>query len=133
MSFVGVPVREVVVLKVVRDFRRRGTKSQRHVGRGDSLGGNEDVRLHVPMVHGEPFAGTAPAAHHLVGNQQHAVPVAYFAEAGKVFRGRHQHAIGADDRLDDHGRHVALVADHVLKIIGAGDVAAGIGVFDGQS
>ena len=87
--------------------------------------------LHVPVIDGEPFAGAAPAGHHFIGDQQHAVAVADFAQAREVLGRRNEHAIGADNRLDNDGGHVALVANHVLDVVGAGDVAAGIGVLDG--
>ena len=77
------------------------------------------------------LAGAAPSGHHFVGDHQHAVAVADFAQAREVLGRRNQHAVGADDGLDDDGGHVALVADHVLDVVGAGDVARGIGVLDG--
>ena len=87
--------------------------------------------LTIPMVDGEPLAGAAPAGHHFVGDHQHAVAVADFAQAREVLGRRNEDAIGADDGLEDDGGDVALVADHVLDVVGAGDVAGGIGVLDG--
>ena len=52
---------------------------------------------------------------------------------GHVFGGRDDDAVGAYDGLDDDGGDVGLVADHVLDVVGAGDVAAGIGVADGAA
>ncbi len=131
MRLVGVAVGEVVLLEVVGDLCCGGAKAERHVGRGDSLGGDEDVGLHVPVVDGKPLAGAAPAGHHFVGDEEHAVAVADLAQAREVFGRRNEDAVGADNRLDDDGGHVALVADHVLDVVGAGDVAGGIGVLDG--
>ncbi len=131
MRLVGVPVREVVVLEVVGDFGGGGAEAERDVGRGDALGGDEDVGLYVPVIDGEPLAGAAPAGHHFVGDHEHAVAVADFAQARQIFGRRNQHSVGSDHRLDDDRGHVALVADHVLDVVGAGDVAAGIGVLDG--
>ena len=125
------PVREVVVLKVVGNFGSGGAKAERDVGRGDAFRGNQNVGLQVPVVDGEPAAGAAPSGHHFVGNHEHAVAVADFAQTRKIFRRRNEYAVGADDRLEDDGRHVTLVADHVLDVVGAGDVARGIGVLDG--
>ena len=131
MRLVGVAVREVVVLEVVGDLGCGGAEAERNIGRGDALGGDEDVGLHVPVIDGEPLAGAAPAGHHFVGDQQHAVAIADFAQAREVLGRRNEDAVGADDRLDDDGGHIALVADHVLDVVGAGDVAGGIGVLDG--
>jgi len=50
--------------------------------------------------------------------------IADFAETRSTRRW-HEDAVGADDRLDDDGGDIALVADHVLDVISAGDVASG--------
>ena len=131
VRLIGVAMREVVVLEVVGDFGGGGAEAERNVGRGDALGGDEDVGLDVPVVDGEPLAGAAPAGHHFVGDHEHAVTVADFAQAREVFGRRNEDAVGADDGLDDDGGDVAFVADHVLDVVGAGDVAGGIGVLDG--
>ena len=72
----------------------------------------------------EPLAGAAPAGHDFVGDEEHAVAVADFAQAREILGRGNEDAVGADDGLDDDGGHVALVADHVLDVVGAGDVAA---------
>jgi len=63
---VGAPrrlcVREVVIFKVVGDGGGGGAEAERDVGRGDALGGDEDVGLDVPVVDGEPLAGAAQPA-----------------------------------------------------------------------
>ena len=123
VRLVGVAVREVVILEVVGDLLGGGAEAERHIGRGDALGGDEDVGLDAPVIDGEPLAGAAPAGHDFVGDHQHAVAVADFAQAREVLGRRNQHAVGADDGLDDDGGDVALVADHVLDVVGAGDVA----------
>ena len=58
------------------------------------------------------------------------MPVADFANARKVFWRRNEDAVGADDRLENNGRDIALVADHVLNVVGARDVTARIRVLD---
>ena len=131
MRFVGVAVREVVILEVVGDLLRGGAEAERHIGRGDALGGDQDVGLDAPVIDGKPLAGAAPPGHHFIGDHQHAVAVADFAQARKVFRRRNENAVGSDDRLKNDRRDIAFVADHVLDVVGAGDVAAGIGVLDG--
>src|ERR1019366_4948898 len=86
---------------------------------------------HAPVIDGEPLAGAAPAGHDFVGDEQDAVAVTDFADTREVLGRRHKDAVGADDGLEDDGRDVALIADHVLDVVGAGDVAAGVGVLDG--
>src|ERR1035438_463282 len=130
MCLVSVAVREVVVLEVLRYFGRCGAYTERHIRRREALGGNENVGLHAPMVNGKPLACSSPSGHHFVVDEQYAVAVADLAEARKIFGRRNQHAVGAHHGLDNNGGHVALVANHVLNVVGAGDVAAWIGVLD---
>src|SRR6202041_2795557 len=96
----------------------------------DALGSDQDVWLHVPVVNGEPFPRASPSGHHFIGDHEHAVPVADFAQAGKVLRRRNEHPVGANDGFNNDGRYVTLVTDHVFDVIGACHVAAGIGVLD---
>ncbi len=119
-----------MVLEVVGDGGGGGAKAEWDIGRCDSLGGDEDVRPDVPVVDGEPLAGAAPTGHHFVGDHECALAVADFAEAREVLGRRHEDTVGADDGLEDDGGDVAFVANHVLDIVGAGDVACRIGVLD---
>ncbi len=117
----------------MRDLFGGGAEAERDVGGGDAFGGGEDVGGDAPVLHGEPFAGASPAGHDLVGDEEDAGFVADAAEFGHVFGGRDDDAVGADDGLDDDGGDVGFVADHVLEVVGAGDVAAGVGVADGAA
>src|ERR1035437_2942951 len=131
MRLIGVPMRKVVILKVVRDFSSGGAEAQRHVGRGDALGGDQNIRRDAPLLLGEPFAGASPSGHHLVANEKDAVTVTDLADAGKVFGRRNEYAISTNAWFDNQSRHIALVADHVLDVVGAGYIATRIGVLDG--
>src|SRR4051812_5107177 len=131
MRLVSVAMGEVAVLEVIGQLLRRRAETEGDVGGGYALGRNQNVGLYVPVIDSEPFARASPAGHHLVGNHQDVVTVADFAQAGEVFGRRNEDAVGTDDRLYDDRRYVALVFDHVLDVIDAGYVAAGIGVFDG--
>ena len=133
VGFVGVAVREVVVDEEVGDFLRSGAEAERHIGRGDALGCDEDVGLDVPVVDGKPLAGATPAGHDFVGDQEHAVLVADFADLREVLVGWDEDAVGADDGLHDDGGDVGLVADHVLDVVSAGDAALRVGVLDGAA
>src|SRR5262249_11134216 len=106
-------------------------KAERHIGGGYALGRYQNVRLNIPVIHGEPFTGPAPTGHHLVSDEQDTVRVADLAEFGEILGGRNEHAIGADDRLGKDRRNVAFVGNHVLNIISAGYAAGRIGVLDG--
>ena len=108
-----------------------GAEAEGDVGGGDALGGGEDVGLDAPVVDGEPFAGAAPAAHDLVGDEEDVVLVAEGADFGEPLGGRDEDAVGSDDGLDDEGGDVVLVLDHVFEVVGAGDAAGGVGVLDG--
>jgi len=131
MGLVGMAVGEVVFLEVVGDLLGSGAEAEGDVGGGDALGGDEDVGSDAPVIDGEPLAGSSPAGHDFVGDEEDAVPVADFADAGEVFGGRDEDAVGADDGFEDDGGDVGLVADHVLDVVGTGDVAGGVGVLDG--
>src|SRR5579871_6820308 len=120
-----------MVLEELGDFFAGGTEAEGDIGGGDALGGDEDVGDDGPVVHGEPFAGAAPAGHDLVGDEEDVVFVADAAEFGHVFVGWDEDAVGADDGFDEDCGYVGLVADHVLDVVGAGDVAAGVCVADG--
>ncbi len=131
VRLIRVTVREVMILKEVAYLFTRGAETQRHIGRRNAFGSDQNVGRDPPQVHGEPLACTAPARHDLVGDQQDPGLVADAAQLAHVLFRRHDHAVGADDRLDQHSRHVGLVPDHVFEIVGAGNVAPGIGVADG--
>src|ERR1700691_5912258 len=120
-----------MVFEVVGDFGGGGAKSERDISRRNAFRGDENVGVDVPVVEGKPFAGAAPAGHDFVGDHEHAVTITDFAQTRKIFRRRHQHSIRSDDGLKDDGGDVALVADHVLDVVSACDVAGGGGVLDG--
>ena len=49
--------------------------AQRHPG-SDAFGDGDDIRFHIEVLDGPPFAGAAHAALHLVGDQQDLVFIA---------------------------------------------------------
>ena len=83
------------------------------------------------MVDREPLAGAAPSGHDFIGDHQHAMAIADFAQPREILRRRNKDAVGAHNRLKNNRRHVAFIADHVLDVIRACNIAAGIGVLDG--
>ena len=72
--------------------------------------------------------------HHLVEDEQDAVPVADLADGGEVARRRHEHAVGAGDGLEDHrGDGLrALVLQDLLQVRTAGGDGAVAGVTGGR-
>jgi hypothetical protein len=53
------------------------------VAAGEALAADHDVGDDAPVVHAEAAAGATEAAHHLVGDQKHAVAVADLAHRGQ--------------------------------------------------
>ena len=88
------------LLERLGDLRPHAHRAELDVGRGEALGHRDEVGHDAPVVDGEPPAGAAEAGHHLVGDQQDAVPVADLAHALHVAVGRDQDAVRAD-----HGLH----------------------------
>ncbi len=78
---------------------------------GEALGAGEDVGDHAPFLGGKARAQAAESGDHLVEDEEDAVLVAELAQALEVALGRRQHAGGARDRLDDHGRDGRSVVD----------------------
>jgi hypothetical protein len=70
------------------------------------------------VLEGEELARAAPAAHDLVADQQDAVLVEQRAQPLEVALRRRQDAVGAGDRLDDHGRDGLrpLVHDDLFEV-----------------
>ena len=69
----------------------------------------------VPALDREPFAAAPEAGHHLVGDEHDAVAVAEVTHALEVAGRRHEDAVGADDRLEDHrGDRVRTLEHHDL-------------------
>src|SRR5439155_6499197 len=77
------------------------------------------VRLHTRVLDGEELARAAEAGLDLVDDQQHAVPVAEFAEAAHEVQRRRNEATLTKDRLDDDRRDTLrrdLRLEEVLKV-----------------
>ena len=64
---------------------------QRQLAAGYALGQAQDIRHDPGMVAGQKPPGAAPAGHHLIGDQQHAVADADFRHFGQQGRGVEQH------------------------------------------
>ena len=120
---VRVPVQEAAGLDDgVDDAIQRG--AERRVAGGQALGQRHQIGAHGrPVIGGEKRPGATGPAHHLVVDQEHAVPVAGRADGFVVCGGRDRRAGGeAADRLHDEGQHGAgaLAGDLVLERLRTG-------------
>ena len=80
-------------------------RADRLVAAAQPLGDRLDVGRNAFLLPGMRRAGAAHAAHHLVEDQQRAVPVADLAHGAEIaFRRRHASGGRADHRLGDEGR-----------------------------
>ncbi len=122
MCFVCVSVRKVVVIKVPGDGRSSSAKAKGDVGCRDSFGCCEYIWLYTPVVDCKPLPCASPSAHDLVYDEKDIVGAAYLAETRHVFFGRNQHSVCPDDRLHKDRGNVALVFDHVLDVLCAGNL-----------
>ena len=112
------PLHEGFFLKKVGYFFGSYRDTHRRIGVGAPLGGGHNVGHHVPVLYREQRSGAVPAGHHLVADQQHAVFIADLPQSGQVFWGRNDSAVGADHRLNDNRRHVALFLNHIVHVLG---------------
>ena len=80
----------------------RRDEAEWEIARGRTLGTDEDVGPDAPVIDAEPRAGAPEGGHHLVGDQQDAVPLADLGDRGPVaIRGDGGRKRRADDRLGD--------------------------------
>ncbi len=118
MPRVGEPAREEPaphpLLQVLADDHR----AERDVARVDPLRHGEDVRDDVPVLAGEPPAGTTEARHDLVENQEDPVPVADLADRLQIARRWRDDPVRAGHGLEDHrgDRVRALVLEDLLEV-----------------
>ena len=82
-------------------------RTHRHGAVGQALGDNHHVRDHADRFGGKAGAGAAETGDDFIEYQQQAVFVADLAQTLKVTLGRHQHAGGTGERLDNDGGDVA--------------------------
>ena len=104
----------------LRDRIRHDHGSHRRVGRRDPLGRRDDVGLVAVALAPEPVAEPAPRADDLVGDQQHAVPVADLPDPLEVAVLWNDAPTGVLHGLEDHRRDRvgALEQDPLLDGVG---------------
>ena len=101
---VGEAVHEAARHDRLSNVARCGNKAERPVATGDTLGGEQEIRLHVPMVHSKPGSRSPEAGHHLVGNEEHLVARAPCADRRPIVVGWNGGGERcADDRFGDKG------------------------------
>ncbi len=106
MRVVGQPAGEDLVVEVLRDALVHQDRAERAVARRDRLPAGDHVGDHVEVLEGEELPRAPEPDEHLVANQERAMLVARRAYRLEVAIGRDEHAVGAHDRLEDHGGHV---------------------------
>ena len=123
MTGVGVAAHERVVIEVLRDRFTYQHATERHVSGGDTFGEHDHVGRDVEHLGCEPVTQAPEAGHHLVEHQDDAVALGDLAHSAQVTFGIADHAVGADQRLDEQRRDVIgpLEHDHLLEVLqGAG-------------
>ena len=107
MPEIGMTMLEEAASRLDRqvDFVATHHRPDRLVTGTQPLGDGKDIGPHAIRFTSEHMASPAHAAHHLVKDQQHAVPVADLADAGEIaIKGRHRAKRRTDHRLG-HERH----------------------------
>lgn len=107
MAQIGVAVLEkaAALLHRFHDAPLRHHGADRLVAAAQALGDGDQVGRHAFLFDRVQRAGAAHAAHHFVGDQQHAVAVAHFAHAAEVAGYRRNRARGGADHGFGHERH----------------------------
>ncbi len=115
------------------DFLLHEHRAHRDGAVGDALGGQHDIRHDAEIIEGERRAETAEAGDDLVEDEQDAVLVADRAQPLEIALGRHQHAGGAGDRLDDDGGdgRGIMQGDDALKLVGELDAVLRLAAREG--
>ncbi len=124
---VGVAVLESAALHHrVGDLPPGDDGPQGIIPRPHSFGQRHHVRLGVPVLVGEEFAGPAEGGHHLVEDEEDAVFLADPLDDHEIFIGRnHRAGGGAADGFGHEGGHVfgSLIQDGRFQVPGAPDAA----------
>jgi hypothetical protein len=125
MRLISEPVHEggSALFESVDDAGSDEDCAERCVPAGDSLSGEDDVRLEGPVLASEGFSGAAHAGHDFVGKQEDAVAAADFGDTGGVAvdggRGAERGAnYGFENEGGDGGGVVGL--EKSFEVIGAG-------------
>ena len=110
---VGVAVHQLDGPAGVHELRvdplRGHRRPHRHIRRGEALGRGHDVGHYPVAMAAEPVPQAAPAAHHLVEDQQHLGRVAQLPHLAQIGLGRGMHAARGLHRLHYHRGHRSRV------------------------
>ncbi len=98
-------------------------RAERRVPARETLGARDDVGEVVVALAAEHRAEPAERADHLVGHEQHAVPVADLAHTREVAVGRNEAAAGVLHRFEEHrgDRLRSFEEDALLDLVGDGE------------
>jgi len=97
----------------------RGGRGERDHASGQALGHAQYVRFDTGLFAGKDGPGTAPAGHHLVGDEQHvmlAADLRHFCQQGGTV---HPHPAGTENQgFDDQcRRRIVPVCAEVLQLV----------------
>src|SRR5689334_11113905 len=93
MPIISKPCKKHLVIEEFGDFLADNNSPQRHVSRGQPFRSSDDVWYYVPIIDCEPFAGTPPATHHFIRDEQDPILVTNFADARPIIIWRDDQAI----------------------------------------
>ena len=86
----------------IHNFRARDHRAERGITAGESLGGDENVSLDVPVLDSEVAAGASHAGHDLVRDEQNAMAAADVRDTLQISGRRNHCAQGRSTyRLED--------------------------------
>ena len=87
------------------DAARIDRGAERQIAAGEAFGDRHDIGEGAVMLQCPPGAAAPGAAHHFIGDHNHAIPVADLADQPCIAgRSRHHAAGGSDHRLEDESR-----------------------------
>ena len=118
MSAERVSARQRLVVEEFRERFAHGDAAERYVRGRHAFRKREDVGRYAEALRGERGAGASEAGHHLVEDQQNAVPVADLAHARQIAVRIEHDAVRADDRFDQQRRDAvaAFVHDDIFEV-----------------
>ena len=131
VATIGVAVDVVIFLFVdpVVNLVADDSGGDRCVAAAQSLAGGDDIGDNSPVFDAKIATGAAVAGDNLVDDHQDIVAVADLAQGREIVGWGHQAATrGARDGFGDKGGDIfaALLFDHALQLLGAGEGAGGL-------
>ena len=118
--FMGVVAERAIASDV--EIAAGDQRGERKDAAAEPLAQHDHIGNDVVMLEGEHAARAAEADGHFVENQQGTVAVAGVADDAVILRRRNLH-VGRANRLDDHCADILFLAENVVEVFGAAQVA----------